>query len=692
MPLDTFGSGVTHPADISYRGLVLTADLTLQWPALSTSSDDVTARIMDVEPQTSGHSITLPDATMVSQGQDVLFRNTGDESFTVRDASGNSIATVSAGQVKFFYLTNNTSAAGVWGVVQFGVGSSSADASLLAGLGLKAIGTTLNQMYQVVETTSDINIGSPDRARLYAYTGGSHTVSLPTSSSVGSDFFFLLKNGGAGTVTVEPAGSDTIDGSSSLLVQPNDGVIIYSAGSSDKWYTVALGRSVQFAFTQLVKDVGGATEDITLTSSEAQNKVITFTGTLVQSINVVVPDTVSVYYVFNNTSGSFSLTVRTAEGSGVAVTQGAREICVCDGADVRRGVDNTSATTLFSQGSETSPSITFVTDPDTGMYHPAANEVGITAGGVDVMRFSGVSGGVNTFNALAAATGDPVKLTVIGDDSNASMIFKAKGSGNVIFEDVDYLIRNSADDTKAVIFDCSGITTDNTRTVTFADADGEMVLDGATQTLTNKTLDSVVFSGDEPVESVDVVGNVVMCPVGAVIPFAGSTAPDGWLLCDGSAVSRSDYARLYAVISTTYGTGDGSTTFNVPDMQGRVAVGKDDMSGTAAGRITSGGSGLDGTTLGADGGEETHELTSAENGPHVHTITDPGHAHTTTFDLQNLSGGSAPNILVTPGFGVGQTGVGSSSNPTNISINTSGSGDGHNNVQPSLILNYIIKC
>ena len=119
-------------------------------------------------------------------------------------------------------------------------------------------------------------------------------------------------------------------------------------------------------------------------------------------------------------------------------------------------------------------------------------------------------------------------------------------------------------------------------------------------------------------------------PTGAIIPFAGSTAPTGWLLCDGGSTGllRTTYAALFAVIGTTYGSGDGSTTFNVPDLRGRVVAGKDNMGGVAANRITSAISGVTGTTLGAVGGSQS--LTS-------HNHTQNGHAHsnslngTTTF-------------------------------------------------------------
>ena len=95
--------------------------------------------------------------------------------------------------------------------------------------------------------------------------------------------------------------------------------------------------------------------------------------------------------------------------------------------------------------------------------------------------------------------------------------------------------------------------------------------------------------------------------------MAGTSAPTGWLLCDGSAVPSATYGDLYAVITNTYG-GD-ATNFNLPDLRGRVIAGKDDMGGTSADRLTNQSGGLDGDTLGATGGAETHTLTEAGSLP-----------------------------------------------------------------------------
>jgi microcystin-dependent protein len=162
-------------------------------------------------------------------------------------------------------------------------------------------------------------------------------------------------------------------------------------------------------------------------------------------------------------------------------------------------------------------------------------------------------------------------------------------------------------------------------------------------------------------------------PIGAVLPYAGSSAPTGWLLCYGQAVSRTTYAALFAVTSTTYGVGDGSTTFNVPDLRGRVPAGQDDMGGTSANRLTNPGTtvgGIDGDVLGGTGGAETHQLTTAQLAAHAHS-TSPAASGV-------LSGGGAAAAS------------GSGSSALTLEIQSAGGDVAHNNVQPTLILNYII--
>lgn len=202
------------------------------------------------------------------------------------------------------------------------------------------------------------------------------------------------------------------------------------------------------------------------------------------------------------------------------------------------------------------------------------------------------------------------------------------------------------------------------------------------------------YTGNQPTEvpldasQLSAALQAMLMPTGVVLPYGGGTAPTGWLLCYGQAISRTTYATLYGIIGTTYGSGDGSTTFNVPDLRGRVIAGQDDMGGTSANRLTGVTGSVDGDVLGGTGGAETHTLTSAEMPVHNHGVNDPAHAHTLNeITLKGSTGGSSvPNGAW---FDVGTVGINSAY--TGVTIQNAGSGNAHNNVQPTIILNYIIK-
>ncbi len=159
----------------------------------------------------------------------------------------------------------------------------------------------------------------------------------------------------------------------------------------------------------------------------------------------------------------------------------------------------------------------------------------------------------------------------------------------------------------------------------------------------------------------------LLVPTAAVIPFAGSSAPSGWLLCDGSSQLRATYAALFTAIGTTYGSADG-THFTLPDLRGRGPFGRDDMGGSAANRITNGGSGITGTALGSSGGEQNHTLITSEMPAHVHS--------------------QAGGPISLGGSGGGSTINGS---PGNADTGSTGGDGAHQNMPPALILNYIIK-
>jgi microcystin-dependent protein len=187
----------------------------------------------------------------------------------------------------------------------------------------------------------------------------------------------------------------------------------------------------------------------------------------------------------------------------------------------------------------------------------------------------------------------------------------------------------------------------------------------STQMATNAVTTTAITDAAVTKAKLDATAQTYLVPTGTVLDFAGSSAPTGFLLCDGTAVLRSTYAALFALIGTTYGAGNGTTTFNVPDCRGRTTIG------------VGAGSGLTSRALAATGGEETHTLSESEMPSHTHTLTGTVYAETGV-------------IAVNTGSSVFSTQVVSGSPPA-VSINADGGGATHNNMQPFMALNKIIR-
>ena len=173
--------------------------------------------------------------------------------------------------------------------------------------------------------------------------------------------------------------------------------------------------------------------------------------------------------------------------------------------------------------------------------------------------------------------------------------------------------------------------------------------------------------------TVDVGSSGFSVSSGFILPFGGGTLPSGWLECDGAAVSRSTYSDLFAIIGTTYGAGDGSTTFNLPDLQGRVIMGQ---GGSNANRTPA-----DLENIGDTFGSQNHSLQVSELPSH-------NHAATTTYNPVN---GSSRNDNTSSAINATgrRTRFGGISFKTTIS--NTGANEAHNNIQPSIVINYLIK-
>jgi hypothetical protein len=277
------------------------------------------------------------------------------------------------------------------------------------------------------------------------------------------------------------------------------------------------------------KSVAGSS-DVTLTNSnatadESRQSVLEFTGTLTGNINVLLPTTESRYVVFNNTAGSYSLTVATTgnTGTGTAVVQGSHAL-------------------MYSNG-------TFVKD--------------IFAQGINNLTCKG------TLSVAGAVELDGGNVTI--NESSADVDFRVESNGNT-----HALFVDGGNNRVGVLNSSPSVALDVTGAVT------------ASGTITGN-----LFSGSgEDVKDTVPTGGIIMAGF-ATEPTKSDDSTKRYLFCNAQAVSRSTYSALFSAVSTTYGVGDGSSTFNLPDLQVRTAIGSGSVSG------------LSSRSLGATGGFET---------------------------------------------------------------------------------------
>lgn len=376
-----FTANVIQPTDVSYRSITLAANTTLSWPINGNATDNYAARIMDVTATSASLDLLMPPANQASVGQDALIRNVGANTFDVTDYTGAVIVTVAAGEAKYIYIKTNANTAGTWGVIAFGVGTSNVDASTLAGYGLKAISNTLNAAHPVSTFSSSYTAVASDRAATYVWTGGAGTLTLTSAVTLGNDWFVLLRNGGSGTLTVSPSGGNLINGSAALELQPADSCLIACSGLA--FYTVGLGRSSLFNFTQLTKAVTSGT--YTLTAAEASNVIQKYTGTLSGNVQINLPQTIQVYYITNQTDGTgagYDITFTTGvSGSGTAsVPAGQQVILLCDSVNLFNAstIAAGASTLSLSNGTAGAPPLNFASETSTGIYRPGSGEIGMT--------------------------------------------------------------------------------------------------------------------------------------------------------------------------------------------------------------------------------------------------------------------------------------------------------------------------
>jgi hypothetical protein len=325
---DTFNAGTINPGFVAYKLYNIVANTALSWPVDTNIGANIVAGFNECQ-TTAGLSFTMPPANQGSIGVACIFDNTGANQFTVLNNGGGVILTVAAGTAWVLVLSGNGTINGTWLTFQLGSGTSSAIAASLAGLGIKAITTTLNQEYPVTSYNTNQVIVAGSRAALAVWTGGGGSFSLTSAATLGANWFFNISNQGTGALVITDAGGALLNGAVSLTLNPQDSCILITDGVS--WYTVGIGKNATFTFNFIAISLTGAGLTYTLTGGQLNQYSYRFTGVLSQNVMVIVPNTVQFYFFDNETTGAFTLSFGTAgQISPPVLTQGARGIYNCD--------------------------------------------------------------------------------------------------------------------------------------------------------------------------------------------------------------------------------------------------------------------------------------------------------------------------------------------------------------------------
>jgi hypothetical protein len=331
----------------------------------------------------------LPDATQGSVGEDILFRNLGINTFIVKDAAGGESISIAAGKARYVYLTNNSSVGGVWDSIEFGAGTSYADAAALQGAGLTTVSGRLATTQNIVNVTTSPSITDSSRAATFVWNSGAGTFNLPTASSLSSGWYIGFRNGGTGALTILTQSPSLINGLSSVTANPGDsGFIVYDVNSNN-FVTVGLSAPANITFTSATYDVDaipGSTFSL-VTFAPIIQTYTAQSGSRSTTLTVTLPATTQLY-IFNNSTGHSSYNVQfQIQGSSqppLMVSTGNIATVLSDGQNLYL-LTSTSANIFYAiNGIATAPSFTFITDSTTGMYLPGSNILGFAANGIEV--------------------------------------------------------------------------------------------------------------------------------------------------------------------------------------------------------------------------------------------------------------------------------------------------------------------
>jgi microcystin-dependent protein len=436
----------------------------------------------------------------------------------------------------------------------------------------------------------------------------------------------------------------------------NDGVISLADSAIAGYTTVSIGSA---ATVTLTENQGS--------NDQARSAFLEFKGSIggaYTSIFVLIPNNSKGYVVRNSvsyTSADNAVILRVAGNDGVTIASGSNKFVITDGTSVYNVTNDTFSNitvegnadiqgTLSVSGAATFKST--VTVEGAAVVSGAASFLsGVSVSGALIAKGTNTFAGANTFSNTVTVAGVAGFKSHVNVSGNMSVGGTTSITGAALFASTVTVVG-------AGTFKSNVSVSGNMNIAGNTSIGGTVTIVGANVQAANAKVCASAFYGD----ATNMTG---LLPSGVILPYGASASPTGFLLCNGQAVNRSTYSSLFAIVSSLYGNGDGSSTFNVPDLRGRFVAGWD--AGTSVLTSVTANMVL-GSSIANTGGAQAVTLTTAQM---------PAHTHSYTIKASGVGGNEGSGSLWY--------------NTSSSSTGSTGSDGAHSNIPPTMILNYIIK-
>lgn len=401
-----FTGTVVTQTQVSYLNLSVSENTQLYWPSNTPTNGYTLARILDISTATTAIDIFFPPANEGTVGADSLIRNTGSNAFTVLNNDSSQSQVIQPGQAWYFYLSDNTTVGGVWQQIQFGTGTSAADANSLAGNGLSVAGGKLQVAQTVVDIATQPTITNADVTKTFNWTAGNGTLLLPNTGTLSNGWFINFRNNGNGNLILQPQGVATIDGLSTYTTYPGDSgtIMLDTSTGTARFITVGLAAPITSAFTSATYDVDsviGTTLSLTSFAPIIQTYVA-LSGARTTNLFVELPPITQIYILVNDSSPSYALSFNVTGSSApdIVLQYGTISTVLSDGNQLYIISQTITGTFFANDGTAAQPSYTFNSDTTTGMYLQGVAVLGFSADGTEMLAIDKSISGSPVVNSL----------------------------------------------------------------------------------------------------------------------------------------------------------------------------------------------------------------------------------------------------------------------------------------------------